>query len=141
VNEVSAGGDSKDLGVELLPLSGFRLLQTGLPVDRGRAVVLVLPRLVVAVDVRGRELRRLERAERIANHLGVVLRLRPMRITTATSKRIGATSSQRLKVLLSTRSSGAWRSASNAARWVARHGVRSHAVPVALVGECSIPVV
>ena len=32
-------------------------------------------------------------------------------------------------------------SASHAARCVARHGVRSHAVPVALVGECSIPVV
>ena len=31
-------------------------------------------------------------------------------------------------------------SASNAARCVARHGVRSQAVPVALVGECSIPV-
>jgi hypothetical protein len=31
--------------------------------------------------------------------------------------------------------------ASHAARCVARHGVRSHAVPVALVGECSIPVV
>jgi len=32
-------------------------------------------------------------------------------------------------------------SASHAARCTARHGVRSHAVPVALVGECSIPVV
>jgi hypothetical protein len=31
--------------------------------------------------------------------------------------------------------------ASHAARCVARQGVRSHAVPVALVGECSIPVV
>jgi hypothetical protein len=31
--------------------------------------------------------------------------------------------------------------APHAARGVARHGVRSHAVPVALVGECSIPVV
>ena len=31
--------------------------------------------------------------------------------------------------------------AANAARCVACHGVRSHAVPVALVGECSIPVV
>ena len=31
--------------------------------------------------------------------------------------------------------------ASHAARCVARHGVRSHPVPVALVGECSIPVV
>jgi len=30
-------------------------------------------------------------------------------------------------------------SASNAARCVACHGGRSHAVPVALVGECSIP--
>jgi len=30
---------------------------------------------------------------------------------------------------------------SNAARCVARHAVRSHAVPVVLVGECSIPVV
>jgi len=29
-------------------------------------------------------------------------------------------------------------SASHAARCVACHGVRSHAVPVALVGECSI---
>jgi hypothetical protein len=29
----------------------------------------------------------------------------------------------------------------HAARCVARPGVRSHAVPVALVGECSIPVV
>jgi hypothetical protein len=29
---------------------------------------------------------------------------------------------------------------SHAARCVACHGVRSHAVPVALVGECSIPV-
>jgi hypothetical protein len=32
-------------------------------------------------------------------------------------------------------------SASHAARYVACHGVRSDAVPVALVGECSIPVV
>jgi hypothetical protein len=32
-------------------------------------------------------------------------------------------------------------SISHAARCVARHGVRSHAVPVALVGECSMPVV
>jgi hypothetical protein len=32
-------------------------------------------------------------------------------------------------------------SAPHAARCVARHGVRSHAVPVALVGECSMPVV
>jgi hypothetical protein len=32
-------------------------------------------------------------------------------------------------------------SASHAARWVACHGVGSHPVPVALVGECSIPVV
>jgi hypothetical protein len=31
--------------------------------------------------------------------------------------------------------------ASNAARCVECHGVRSHPVPVALVGECSIPVV
>ena len=31
--------------------------------------------------------------------------------------------------------------ASHAARYVACHGVRSHAVPVALVGECSIPFV
>jgi hypothetical protein len=31
--------------------------------------------------------------------------------------------------------------ASHAARCVARHGVRSHAVLVALVGECSMPVV
>jgi len=31
--------------------------------------------------------------------------------------------------------------ASHAARCVARHGVRSHAVPVALVAECSKPVV
>ena len=30
--------------------------------------------------------------------------------------------------------------ASHAARCVACHGVRSHPVPVALVGECSIPV-
>jgi hypothetical protein len=32
-------------------------------------------------------------------------------------------------------------SASHAARRVACHGVGSHPVPVALVGECSIPVV
>jgi hypothetical protein len=32
-------------------------------------------------------------------------------------------------------------SASQAARWVARHGVRSQPVPVAQVGECSVPVV
>jgi hypothetical protein len=32
-------------------------------------------------------------------------------------------------------------SASRAARFVACHGVRSHPVPVALVGECSMPVV
>ena len=32
-------------------------------------------------------------------------------------------------------------SASHAARCVACHGVRSHPVPVALVGECSMPVV
>ena len=32
-------------------------------------------------------------------------------------------------------------SASHAARCVACHGVRPHPVPVALVGECSIPVV
>ena len=32
-------------------------------------------------------------------------------------------------------------SASRAAPWTARHGVRSHPVPVALVGACSIPVV
>jgi len=32
-------------------------------------------------------------------------------------------------------------SASNAARCVACQGVRSHPVPVALVGQCSIPVV
>jgi hypothetical protein len=32
-------------------------------------------------------------------------------------------------------------SASHAARCVACHGVRSHAVPVALVGECSMAVV
>jgi len=32
-------------------------------------------------------------------------------------------------------------SASPAARCVARQSVRSHAVPVTLVGECSIPVV
>jgi len=32
-------------------------------------------------------------------------------------------------------------SASHAALCTARHGVRSHPVPVALVGECSIPVV
>jgi len=31
--------------------------------------------------------------------------------------------------------------ASHAARCVARHGVRSQPVPVALMGECSIPVV
>jgi hypothetical protein len=31
--------------------------------------------------------------------------------------------------------------ASHAARCVARHGVRSHPVPVALVGECSMSVV
>jgi hypothetical protein len=31
--------------------------------------------------------------------------------------------------------------ASHAARCVACHGVRSHAVPVALVGECSSPIV
>ena len=31
--------------------------------------------------------------------------------------------------------------ASHAARCVACHGVRSHPVPVALVGECSVPVV
>ena len=31
--------------------------------------------------------------------------------------------------------------ASHAAGCAARHGVRFHAVPVALVGECSIPVV
>jgi hypothetical protein len=31
--------------------------------------------------------------------------------------------------------------ASHAARCVASHGVGSHAVPIALVGECSIPVV
>jgi hypothetical protein len=31
--------------------------------------------------------------------------------------------------------------ASNAARCVACHSVRSYPVPVALVGECSIPVV
>jgi hypothetical protein len=31
--------------------------------------------------------------------------------------------------------------ASHAARCVACHGVRSHPVPIALVGECSIPVV
>jgi len=31
--------------------------------------------------------------------------------------------------------------ASHPARCVACHGVRSHPVPVALVGECSIPVV
>jgi hypothetical protein len=30
---------------------------------------------------------------------------------------------------------------SHAARCVARHGVRSQPVPVALVGECSMPVV
>jgi hypothetical protein len=35
----------------------------------------------------------------------------------------------------------AFLNASHAARCVARHGVRSHAAPVALVGECSIPVV
>jgi len=29
----------------------------------------------------------------------------------------------------------------DAARCVVRHGERSHAVPVALVGECSMPVV
>jgi len=32
------------------------------------------------------------------------------------------------------------RTMSRAARCVARHGVGSHAVPVALVGECSMPV-
>src|SRR5207245_10596505 len=32
-------------------------------------------------------------------------------------------------------------SASRAACWTARRGIRSHPVPVALVGECSIPVV
>jgi mono/diheme cytochrome c family protein len=32
-------------------------------------------------------------------------------------------------------------SASHAARCVACHGVRSHPVPVAFVGECSMPVV
>ncbi len=37
--------------------------------------------------------------------------------------------------------SSAFSSASHAARCVACHGVRSHPVPVALVGECSIPVV
>src|SRR5262249_13020570 len=47
--------------------------QTGLPVDRRRAVVLMLPRLDVMVDVRWRELRRLKRPERAAHHLGVVL--------------------------------------------------------------------
>jgi len=31
-------------------------------------------------------------------------------------------------------------SASHAARYIACHGVGSHPVPVALVGECSIPV-
>ena len=35
--------------------------------------------------------------------------------------------------------SSAFLSASHAARCVACHGVRSHPVPVALVGECSIP--
>jgi hypothetical protein len=38
-------------------------------------------------------------------------------------------------------SSSAFLRASRAARCVACHGVRSHAVPVALVGECCIPVV
>src|SRR5215831_5667069 len=37
--------------------------------------------------------------------------------------------------------SSAFASASQAARCVARHGVFSHPVPVALTGECSIPVV
>jgi hypothetical protein len=37
--------------------------------------------------------------------------------------------------------SGFFVSASHAARCVACHGVRSHPVPVAVVGECSIPVV
>ena len=37
--------------------------------------------------------------------------------------------------------SSAFFSASHAARCVACQGVRSHPVPVALVGECSIPVV
>ena len=35
----------------------------------------------------------------------------------------------------------ACRSAIHAAPWTACHGVRSHPVPVALVGECSIPFV
>ena len=37
--------------------------------------------------------------------------------------------------------SSAFFNASHAARCVACHGVGSHPVPVALVGECSIPVV
>jgi len=39
------------------------------------------------------------------------------------------------------RTSSAHLNASHAARCVACHGARSHAVPVALVGECPIPVV
>ena len=39
------------------------------------------------------------------------------------------------------RGPSARRNASRAAPWTACHGVRSHAEPVALVIECSIPVV
>jgi len=48
----------------------------------------------------------------------------------------------RALLLLGTRSShsSAFISACHAARCVARQGVRSQPVPVALVGECSIPV-
>ena len=37
--------------------------------------------------------------------------------------------------------SGNFEVVTRSAPWTARHGVRSHPVPVALVGECSIPVV
>ena len=55
--------------------------------------------------------------------------------SSASAQEVGFTCLSFAKPLL------AYPSASHAARCVACHGVRSHAVPVVLVGECSIPVV
>jgi hypothetical protein len=60
------------------------------------------------------------------------------RLTSEPERALGASSFDNL---LLHRASSTVFNASHAARCVACHGMRSHAVPVALVGECSIPVV
>ena len=62
----------------------------------------------------------------------------PWELASEPERSLGTSS---LDNLLLHRAASTFLDASHAARRVACHGVRSHPVPVALVGECSIPVV